>query len=246
MFNERPFASIDDLARRVPDLRKDELRTLAEVGALNTVGQTPWSAADAPVGLCGTTEKPAGGPAADQGVRPTSGFHRRDALWESEKAARPAGPLFENLPDADAASPLKMMTTIERVNADFRGTGLTIGRHPMAHYRAELDRLGVIRAADVPRIPNGRRVRIAGCVIVRQRPGTAKGLVFVSLEDETGISNAVIMPDVFQTHRLRLTSEPFLLIEGPLQNVNHVATVRADRIEPLPMAMAAAGSHDFH
>jgi len=215
---ERPFASIDDLARRVPDLRKDELRTLAEVGALNFIRETGKNA------------------------YPT----RRDALWESEKAARPAGPLFENLPDTDAASPLKMMTAVERVNADFRGTGLTIGRHPMAHCRAEMDRLGVVRAADVARIPNGRRVRIAGCVIVRQRPGTAKGLVFVSLEDETGISNAVIMPDVFQTHRLRLTSEPFLLIEGPLQNVDHVATVRAEHIEPLPLAMAAAGSHDFH
>jgi len=263
---QRPFASIGDLARRVPELRKDELRMLAEVGALNFIGGagTPACRLDTRVeavvgGLAHEPETsgthgnvPADGdpqtevPArAGRGPAPPWQFHRRDALWESEKAARPAGPLFENLADSNAGSPLEKMTAVERVNADFRGTGLTIGRHPMAYHRAAMERLGVTRAADLMHLANGRLVRIAGCVIVRQRPGTAKGLLFVSLEDETGMANAVIMPDVFAANRLPIANEPFLLIEGVLQNVDHVATVRAARIHPLAMAMTGADSHDF-
>ena len=137
------------------------------------------------------------------------------------------------------------MDTEERLWADYRGTGLTIGRHPMAHRRAEMDALGVTRAADLARLPNGRVVRIAGSVIVRQRPGTAKGFVFLSLEDETGIFNVIIDPNTFDRYKFVVLGEPFLLIDGVLQNVDGVVSVKAARIEGLP-AGAAAESHNFH
>ena len=207
----RPFTSIDDLARRVPVLRKDEMNRLAEIGALN----------------------------------PLREIHRRDALWQSERAARAAGPLLETLEEADAASPLARMTTEERLTADFRGTGVTIGCHPMAYRRAEMNALGVTPAAQLKQIPHGRRVRIAGAVIVRQRPGTAKGFVFLSMEDETGIMNAIVTPPLFDRYRLVLLGEPYLLIDGVLQNVDNVVSVKADRIQALE-ARAAAKSHDFH
>ena len=143
-------------------------------------------------------------------------------------------------------SPLRPMTIEERVNADFRGTGLTIGRHPMAYRREELNKLGVKRAIDLREIRNGVWVRVAGWIIVRQRPGTAKGFLFLSMEDETGIANVIVTPDIFDRNRVVLVNQPLLLIEGPLQNQDNVIHVRARRIQPLSYAMAAAASHDFH
>jgi error-prone DNA polymerase len=137
------------------------------------------------------------------------------------------------------------MTIEERINADFRGTGLTIGRHPMAYRREELNKLRVKRAIDLREIRNGVWVRVAGLVIVRQRPGTAKGFLFLSMEDETGIANVIVTPDIFDRNRAVLVNQPLLLIEGPLQNQDNVIHVRARRIEPLSYAMAAV-SHDFH
>ena len=118
--------------------------------------------------------------------------HRRDALWKSGRAVRPVGPLLAGVPETAPVSPLLAMTTEERLSADYVGTGVTIGRHPMAHRREEMNELGVTPARDLVHIPAGGLVRIAGNVIVRQRPGTAKGIVFLSIEDETGICNAVI------------------------------------------------------
>ena len=155
---ERPFTSVDDLALRVPELRKDEMKMLAEVGALNPLRQ----------------------------------IHRRDALWMAERAVRPVGPLLERMEAAEGVSPLARMTVEERLRSDFHGTGVTIGRHPMAYRRTEMQALGVTPAAHLARVPHGRLVRIAGSVIVRQRPGTAKGFVFLSMEDETGVMNAII------------------------------------------------------
>ena len=113
------------------------------------------------------------------------------------------------------------MNYAERIRADFNGMHLTIGSHPMALLRARLP--GVSRAADLSQAKHGNRVRIAGNVICRQRPGTAKGFVFISLEDETGVSNAIIPPPLFEAQRLLITGESFLLIEGKLQNVDIVA-----------------------
>jgi error-prone DNA polymerase len=209
-----PFAGIDDLRRRVPALRKDELRKLAAVGALNFM-QTPSA-------------------------------HRRDALWQVERVARDAGELYEQLLEQDGNSPLESMSITERVDADFHGTGLTIGKHPVAYHRPKLDRLKAMRAVDIRKLRDGQLVRVGGWVIVRQRPGTAKGFVFLSLEDETGVSNVIVTPQLFDRYRRELVSHPFLLIEGLLQNQDNVISVKASRIEPLPFKVAATSSRDFH
>ncbi|HXE89837.1 MAG TPA: error-prone DNA polymerase [Terriglobales bacterium] len=230
-----PFGSVDDLAARVPELRRDELVTLAEIGALNSVSsfQFPVSRRN-----------------HDNSKLETGNsklvFHRRDALWQVERAVRRAGPLLEGIREAEARSPLAPMNHEERLVADFRGTGLTVGKHPMAYRREVLDLMGVRRAVDLPRTPPGRPVRIAGCVIARQRPGTARGFLFLSLEDETGIANAIVTPDIFNRHRLLLVSESFLIIEGVLQNQDNVISVKAERVLPLSVTRAPTRSHDFH
>jgi error-prone DNA polymerase len=121
---------------------------------------------------------------------------------------------------------------------------LTTGAHPMALLRPRLP--GISRAADLPKARHGSTVRIAGNVICRQRPGTAKGFVFVSLEDETGIANAIVLPDLFTAQRLTIVEEPFLLIEGILQNQRGSVSVKASRVEALRVDAAAGVSHDFH
>ena len=138
------------------------------------------------------------------------------------------------------------MTLNERLNADLRGTGMTIGRHPMAHQRASLDKMNVACAADLKNLRNGVSVKVAGWVIVRQRPGTAKGFVFLSLEDETGIANIIVRPQLFERYRLELVNYPFLLIEGALQHQDNVISVKARRVEPLNIKIESTGSHDFH
>jgi len=232
-----PFTSIHDLTHRVPELRKDELSTLAEIGALNTVG---LQIAD----LRFQISKP------DQSeicnLKSKIPLHRRDALWQVERAVRASGPLLENQPEPDFPSPLEPMNHEERLVADFHGTGLTVGPHPMAYRRAWLNAMGIRRASDLRDIPSGKRLRIGGCVITRQRPGTAKGFVFISLEDETGVANAIITPDLFHRNRLLLASEKFLAIEGILQNQDNVISVKAERVQPLFVTKAETVSHDFH
>jgi error-prone DNA polymerase len=242
----QPFASIDDLARRVPELRKNELVALAEVGALNSVVscQLPVASRVSSFSFLVPREKP--GFAEKRETRNEKlRLHRRDALWQVERAARDPGPLLEQIAEPDTASPLAAMTDTERLTADFRGTGLTLGAHPMAYRRREMDALGVLPARELPNLPNGKRVRAAGCVIARQRPGTARGFVFLSLEDETGISNAIITPDLFEKNRLLLVGEKFLLVEGVLQNLDNVVSVKAERVLPLSIADAVPVSHDF-
>jgi error-prone DNA polymerase len=138
------------------------------------------------------------------------------------------------------------MSHEERLVADYHGTGMTIGPHPMAYRRQQMNRLGVCRASELAHLRNGRAVRVAGCVIVRQRPGTAKGFVFLSMEDETGIANVIITPDIFQKNRLLLVSEKFVLVEGILQNQDNVISVKARRVLPLDVTQAKTTSHDFH
>jgi error-prone DNA polymerase len=235
-----PFASIHDLTRRVPELRKDELSTLAEIGALNAVSSFQFLVS----GKSADTHE-------DSHWKPETGnsklpLHRRNALWQVERAVRASGPLLEVQPEPDSPSPLQPMNHEERLVADFRGTGLTVGPHPMAYRREWLNAMGIRRASDLRDMPNGKRLRIGGCVITRQRPGTAKGFVFVSLEDETGVANAIITPDLFHQNRLLLTSERFLAIEGILQNQDNVISVRAERVQPLFVTKAETVSHDFH
>ncbi len=142
-------------------------------------------------------------------------------------------------------SPLEVMTGLERLRADYEGMGLTVGAHPMRQLRGKLP--GVCRATDLAHGRNGQRLTVAGCVICRQRPGTAKGFVFVSLEDETGIANAVVTPRMFEENRLLISQEPYLKIRGILQNQEGVIHVKAEKIEPLyEREMPAGKSHDFH
>jgi len=230
-----PFTSIHDLTRRVPELRKDELTTLAEIGALNSVASSQLSVAS----------KSAARADSAPGTR-SSQLHRRDALWQVERAVRGCGPLLENLAEPDLPSPLQPMNHEERLVADFHGTGLTVGPHPMAYRRDWLNAMGIRRASELRDIPSGKRLRIGGCVITRQRPGTAKGFVFLSLEDETGVANAIIAPDLFHSNRLLLASERFLAIEGILQNQDNVISVKAERVLPLFVTKAETISHDFH
>jgi error-prone DNA polymerase len=234
-----PFASIQDLVGRVPELRKDELNTLAEIGALNAVGLTPQRPRDTENVSKENSPVP---------LRPygESVFHRRDALWSAGAAANPAGPLLETIPRPDLASPLRKMTDEERLVADFRGTGMTVGPHPMAYHRERMDKMDVLRAQELGKLPGGCNVRIAGGVIARQRPGTAKGFVFLSLEDETGVSNTIVTPDLFQKNRLLLAMERFLIIDGTLQNQDGVISVKATRVAPLNVTCAETSSHDFH
>ena len=112
------------------------------------------------------------------------------------------------LPGPAARGPLLPLTPLERVVADYDGTGLTIGPHPMTYRRAEMALRGVLRATDLPKARAGRRVRVAGAVITRQRPGTAKGFVFLTVEDETGIANVIVRPDVYDAHRMTVIEAP--------------------------------------
>jgi error-prone DNA polymerase len=229
----RPFTSVDDLKRRVPRIQKGELAVLAEVGALNRLGNQ-------------------------------RGFHRRSALWQVERTSRQAGALYELCDDVgkddeekelsrsaegnddSTQSPLAQMNAEERLVADFRGTGMTVGPHPLAYHRAELRKMGIRSASELAGLPDGMQVRIAGGVIARQRPGTAKGFVFLSMEDETGIANAIISPQLFEECHVVVVRQQFLVIDGQLQNQDNVVSVKSQRIRPLTITSAPTTSHDFH
>ena len=217
----RPLASIEDLKQRVPQIQKDEFRALASVGALNFIsGKAP--------------------------------VHRRTALWQVESASRPSGPLFKaQQKDADAegssfSSPLEPMNREERITADFRGTAITLGAHPLAQHRSRLDRQGVVLCSKLASLPDGTFVSVAGAVIARQRPGTAKGFVFLSLEDETGIANIIIAPPLFEKEHTTVVHQSFLIVRGTLQNQDGVISVKAGRIEPFVFLQTKMSSHDFH
>ncbi len=176
--------------------------------------------------------------------------HRRDALWQVELPIDTEG-LWEAHPpsqtpaDNSEPTPLAPMSNWERLAADLSGTSLSIGKHPMSMLRAKVPQAWP--AADLPRAANGTYLQIAGQVICRQRPGTAKGFVFISLEDETGVANAILMPELFERYRLLITSESFLIIEGRMQNLENVIHIKADRILPMrENNLSLAASHDFH
>jgi len=222
---DRQFDSLEDFKQRVP-LSKEELRTLAALGALNCFAD-----------------------------------HRRAAMWEVEEtlhddlltppkvveALVPSACRLDLALDTGAAttSPLKRMTMPERVRADYETMNLTTGPHPMKLLRESLP--NVWRAADLAQAKHGSIVQIGGNVICRQRPGTAKGFVFISLEDETGVANAIVDPNLFERFRLLITEEAFLLIEGEVQNSDHVVLIKTRDIKALPHHEQLVGSesHDF-
>ncbi len=204
---ERPFDSIDDLARRCA-LRPGELDLLAHAGALAAFGRT-----------------------------------RRAALWQVAKASRKAGPLFAGAA-TDDPSPLPEMSPIEETRADYVATEMTTGPHMLAHLRAGLARRGVLSARDLARHGDGERVTAAGAVIVRQRPGTAKGFVFLTLEDETGMLQAIVRPDLFKEQRAVVVGSGALVVEGKLQRQDGSMSVRAERFWTIP-DFERLPSHDF-
>jgi error-prone DNA polymerase len=234
----RRFHSLDDLVART-GVRRDEVVTLADIGALSSFG-----------------------------------CDRRSALWQIERIVRPSGELFEETsvptsteatvgppqlgatdredaegpraPVNDQSCPLKPMTEAERLVADYAGMGLTIGCHPMALRRDELAMRGILRARDLQQTRQSRRVRVAGMVITRQRPGTAKGFVFLTLEDETGIANIIVRPDLFARDRLTIIEEPFLIVDGVLQHQDGVVSVRAEQLYGLRGLDIDFDAHDFY
>jgi error-prone DNA polymerase len=173
-------------------------------------------------------------------------LHRRDALWQVQKAGHRVGPLLEKITEGDAPSPLLQMDVEERLVADYHGTGLTTGPHPMAYRRRELRAMNVKSAAELKEMGNGVKATVAGCVITRQRPGTAKGLIFMTLEDETGNANVIVMPDFFEENRVAVLYERFVEIAGTVQSHDGIVHLRAERIAPLCISSAEVASHDFH
>jgi error-prone DNA polymerase len=211
-----PFLSLRDLIRRVPDLNKKEIAALAELGVLNALPK-------------GEEDR-----------------HRRGALWQASAAAKPVGPLLEASAEKNGRSPLARMTPKQRVFSDFSNSGLTIGKHPMTFHRERLRAMGILDSETAKAGRNGSVVKIAGCVITRQRPGAAKGFVFLSLEDETGIVNVIVNPDLFaRRHRVCIT-EPYLLIKGVVQNTWGVISVKAADLEGLSLGEQTVPAHDFH
>jgi error-prone DNA polymerase len=217
-----PFASVADCAARC-QLRENEMATLAHIGAFAGFGCT-----------------------------------RREALWQA--AAVPREPLLKQgvrvlrcygvrddsvTPNTVTPCPLPPMSPIEHTLADYKGTGIAVGPHIMTHLREPLAREGVLRAVDLASARNGQWTKIAGLVIVRQRPGTAKGFCFITLEDETGTANAVVVPDMFQRYRVVIHTAAILLIEGPLQKLDGVIHVRAGRVREVSVATGHCPPRDF-
>jgi error-prone DNA polymerase len=211
------FQSAEDFVARVPSLNRRELTLLARVGALNALDRIE---------------------------------HRRDALWQIERAGKLEGPLLrqneELLREHPGSLPLTEMSTEERLINDYSGTGLTIGKHPMAYRRSDLRRQEVLSADELRNRRDGEYVRTAGCVIARQRPGTAQGFIFLSMEDETGIANVIVTPDLYERQRLIVTGSRFILAEGLLQNQDGVIHVKATRLQALSDQTLEVRSHDFH
>jgi error-prone DNA polymerase len=255
------FVSVDDLVSRT-GLRRDELVTLADIGALNAFGydrrSALWQAERAvrPAGdlyVSADDEDYADLESSACGLASSlEPLRSANALSNSAGGGGPRGlknarePLESPLSANDAVCPLKPMTEAERLVADYAGMGLTAGRHPMALRREELAMRGVLRACDLPTARQGRRVRVAGMVITRQRPGTAKGFVFLTLEDETGIANIIVRPDLFARDRLVIVEEPFLLVDGVLQNQDGVTSVRAEQVQGLRGVDVDFDAHDFY
>jgi error-prone DNA polymerase len=241
---QRRFATIDDLVRRT-GLRRDEVTTLAEVGALNAFGLDRRSA----LWQVERVVRPAGELFEEADVSQLSALSAL-SLGPSADRAESRAPKadWSAVASAKAESPLAAMTPSERLVADYAGTSLTIGPHPMSFRRHELSMRGIMPASDLPRIRTGRRVRTAGMVITRQRPGTAKGFVFLTLEDETGVANIIIRPDFYDKEKMVLVGAPFLIVEGIVQTEDGVTAIRAEKVWRLEGLSdeASIESHDFH
>ncbi|MBK9529860.1 MAG: hypothetical protein IPO41_16460 [Acidobacteria bacterium] len=215
------YSSIADLIDRVPEINKREIRALSIAGALNFENTV----------------------------------HRRQALWESELAIQPKGELFENAEfriqnsessnssfDIHPSAFLQRMEGLELIDADLRKTGISIGKHPMAFIRDELKQKGVLSSHESRYLKKGQVVSVAGAVIIRQRPMTAKNVVFITLEDETGHSNFVVMPDTFEKYRSVINTSDFLLIRGIFEERGMIKAIHFEHVSELRTEVV---SHNF-
>ncbi len=212
-----PYTSIEDLVRRVPEINKREIRALSLAGALN-FGNT---------------------------------IHRREALWQSELAIQSAGELFDSVssPQVSKGIPtpaptpfLKRMEGLQLIEADLKKTGISIGKHPMTFVREELNKRGVLSARESLNLKKGQVVSVAGAVIIRQRPMTANNVVFITLEDETGHSNFVVMPDIFEKYRAVINQNDYLIIRGIFEERGMLKSIH---FEPIHSFTAEVVSHNF-
>lgn len=211
------YASIAELKSRVPELNRGHLQSLAKSGALSYPDETR---------------------------APTD---RRAALWATSLASRPAGPLFAALDERpETRSPLPVMSEFDNLRTDLTTTGMTVGRHPIALLREQMNLAGTNFCAEFNEIPNGRFAEAVGSVICRQRPGTAKGIVFLSLEDETGIINVVVMPKEYERFKMTILDHGYLRIKGVVQNYNRSVSLKALWVEPLLTNAEPLKSHNFH
>ena len=210
------YISVDDLVSRVPEINKKEIRALSLAGALNF-----------------------------------DNSHRRQALWESELAIQPRGALFSRSDAASGvagwqpalpASFIRPMTEWQRMETDLITTGITIGKHPMAFLREELKQAGIISAEETFRLKPRDIISVAGSVIVRQRPSTAKDVVFMTMEDETGYSNFLILPDVFDKFRSIIVGSNFLVVRGIHEQRG---MIKALYFQPINAFITKIASHDF-
>jgi error-prone DNA polymerase len=232
------------LKRHVP-FAKNELRALAELGALNCFAEHRRAA------MWKVEETLHDDLLGSAGILPRT-RQSENTSNHNELTIRVAEEPSGNMPDGASRmlalptdTPLKPMTLPERVKADYETMNLTTGPHPMKLLRENLP--NIWRAIDLVQARHGSTIQIAGNVICRQRPGTAKGFVFISLEDETGVSNAIVDPDLFERFRLVITEEAFLLIEGQVQNSDGVVLIKARDIKPLiHERLVGSESHDFH
>jgi len=201
----------------VPEINKREIRALSLAGALNFENTV----------------------------------YRREALWQSELAIKPEGPLFEGVGSphvgkGSAIDPdtsfLKPMEGLELVEADLNKTGISIGKHPMAFIREELTKRGILSAIQARDLKKGQVASVAGAAIIRQRPMTANNVVFITLEDETGHSNFVVMPDVFERYRAVINRNDYLIIRGVFEERG---MLRSIHFEPINSFTAEVVSHDF-
>ena len=224
---DAPYTCIEDLAHRVPEINKREVRALSLAGALNFEGT----------------------------------IHRREALWQSELAILPAGELFDSrgltvragshfddagaLPHGQASAKTPFLTRmegLELIDADLRKTGISIGKHPMAFVREEMSKKGILSAEDARNLKAGDMVSVAGAVIIRQRPATSKNVVFLTLEDETGHSNFVVMPDIFERFRKEINQNDYLIIRGIFEERG---MIKALYFKPIKEITSEVVSHNF-
>ena len=219
----RPFNSTEDLIERC-NVHEDEATNLAAIGALGSLVAPPDAR-------------------SQKRVRQGDTLTRREALWQVARATKHRGPLLRELPDT-SPSPLPEMSLFEETLTDFALTDVTTGRHPMEYYREQLNKRGILSAAELDGVTADERIKTAGSVIVRQRPGTAKGLMFITLEDETGMSQAVVMPHLLKEHRTVIVGSAGLIVEGILQKRDGSLSVKADKFWPIEQ-LSRIPSHDF-